>query len=309
VRARAVGLLAGYAADLLFGDPARFHPVAGFGRVAARVEAASYADSRLRGVAYTAALVGLGVTVGAGAQRTARHRPLLEATLVAAATWTVLGGRSLALEAAAVHRLLEAGDLAGARRRLTHLVGRDTSGLDESEISRAVVESVAENTADAVVAPLLWGALAGIPGLLAYRATNTLDAMVGYHSARYERFGWASARLDDLLNLPAARLTGLLGVVASTSTSAEAWRVWRRDAAGHPSPNAGIPEAVFAGSLGIGLGGRNRYADRSEERARLGDGRAPRSGDIARAADLARRVGHEAAAVCCVVALVRRGAP
>ncbi|HEX3931100.1 MAG TPA: cobalamin biosynthesis protein [Nocardioides sp.] len=308
MRARALGLLVGYVADLLLGDPARFHPVAGFGRVAARAETASYADSRLRGVAHTTALVGLGLAVGAGAQRTARHRPLLEATLVAATTWTVLGGRSLAREAAAVHELLGADDLPGARSRLTHLVGRDTSGLDESEVSRAVVESVAENTADAVVAPLIWGATAGIPGLLAYRAANTLDAMVGHHSARYERFGWASARLDDLLNLPAARLTGLLGVVASPGRRAEARQVWRRDAAGHPSPNAGIPEAVFAGSLGIRLGGRNRYADRPEERARLGDGRAPGSGDIARAAALARRVGHEAAVVCCVAALVRRGA-
>jgi adenosylcobinamide-phosphate synthase len=166
----------------------------------------------------------------------------------------VLGGRSLEREALAVHRHVAEPDLAAARQRLTHLVGRDTAELPESEIARAVVESVAENTSDAVVAPLVWGALAGVPGLLAYRAANTLDAMTGHHSARYERFGWAAARLDDVLNLPGSRLAGLLTAACAPATAHDTLAAWRRDARRHPSPNAGVVEAAFAGALGIRLG-------------------------------------------------------
>ena len=154
-------------------------------------------------------------------------------------------------------------------------MGRDTSALEESEVARAVVESVGENTSDAVVAPLVWGAVAGIPGLLAYRAANTLDAMVGHHNDRYERFGEPAARLDDLVNLPGSRLAGAATLLASPRTARAAARAWRRDAAAHPSPNAGVVEATFAGALGIRLGGTNRYYDnRVEHRAVMGDGRA-----------------------------------
>lgn len=280
----ASGLLLGYAADRLLGDPARFHPVAGFGRAARAVERVLYADSRTRGAAHLTVLLGGTVAVGLAGSR------LPGAT--ALATWTVLGGRSLEHEALAVHALLAAGDLPGARRRLTHLVGRDTSTLSEAEVARAVVESVAENTSDAVVAPLVWGALLGVPGLLGYRAVNTLDAMVGHRSARYERYGWASARLDDVLNLPGSRLAGSLVLLGSRSRARDAWRVWRRDAAAHPSPNAGVVEAAFAGSLGIRLGGTNTYpGGRVEHRAVLGDGRPAEPRDIPRATALARRVG------------------
>ena len=140
-------------------------------------------------------------------------RPSGEAIFMAYNRWSwvnalaLVGGTSLGREARTVHALLAAGDLPGARQRLTHLVGRDTSALDAAEVSRAVVESVAENTSDAVVAPLVWGALLGVPGLLGYRVVNTLDAMVGHRGERYGRFGWASARFDDLLNLPGARLS------------------------------------------------------------------------------------------------------
>lgn len=307
---RALGLALGYAADRALGDPRRFHPVAGFGQAAARAERAWYADSRARGVLHAAALVGASAMLGALLERS-RDRSAVHVALVAASTWSVLGGRSLEREARAVQGLLDAGDLPGARTRLRHLVGRDPTSLDEGEVARAVVESVAENTADAVVAPLLWGAVAGLPGLLGYRATNTLDAMVGHHCERYERFGWASARLDDLVNLPASRLTGLLTLAVSPATAAEAWRAWRRDASGHPSPNAGVPEAAFAGSLGIRLGGRNRYGhhleQRVEQRARLGDGRPAEAHDIARATELAKRVSL--AAVALSVSMARPGRP
>jgi adenosylcobinamide-phosphate synthase len=306
---RALGLLLGFAADRVFGDPQRLHPVAGFGRAATWLERRWYADSRGRGSLFTLVLVGGAVALGSLGERATRGRPVVRVALVATCTWAVLGSRSLDREAHRVRRLGADGDLPGARRQLTHLVGRDTSGLDEAEVARAVVESVAENTADAVVAPLLWGAVAGVPGLLGYRAANTLDAMVGHHSDRYERFGWASARLDDLVNLPASRLTGLLGLAAAPGRARGSWWVWRRDARSHPSPNAGIPEAVFAGALGVRLGGTNRYGDQVEQRARLGDGGPPGPDDIARAVRVARRVDLGAVALCaasCAVA-ARRG--
>ncbi|MCR4515053.1 cobalamin biosynthesis protein, partial [Aeromicrobium sp. 50.2.37] len=171
-----------------------------------------------------------------------RRGPVAEAVLTAACTWAVLGGRSLEREALAVHALLDADDLAGARRRVTHLVGRDPSTLDVEGVARATVESVAENTSDAVVAPLVAGAVAGVPGLLAYRAANTLDAMVGHRTPRLERFGWAAARLDDGLNLVPARLSATLAVVTAPlvdGSPGTAVRAWRRDARHHPSPNAG----------------------------------------------------------------------
>lgn len=304
--ARAVGLVAGVALDRVLGDPRRGHPVAAFGTVAAALERRLYAGSRARGVAHTAVLVGGAAAVGLALERAART-PLATAAVTAAATWAVLGGRTLEREAHAVHDLLGAGDLPGARRRLTHLVGRDTAALDASEVTRAVVESVAENTSDAVVAPLVWGAVAGVPGLLAYRAANTLDAMVGHRSTRYVRFGWAAARLDDLLNLPGSRLTALLVLAAAPGRAGAACRAWRRDAAAHPSPNAGVVEAAVAGSLGIRLGGTNHYpGGRVEHRALLGDGRPPRPEDIPRATGLARRV---AAGACVATATLAALAP
>jgi adenosylcobinamide-phosphate synthase len=292
---RELGLLLGYIADRTVPDPARHHPVAGFGTLATALERRIYAPTRARGAAYTATLVGGAAVIGLLLER--RHRLL--ATVLA--TWTVLGGASLEREALAVSRLLAEDRLAEARIRLTHLVGRDTSALDEAEVARAVVESVAENTSDAVVAPLVLGALCGVPGLLGYRAANTLDAMVGHRSERYREFGWASARLDDLLNLPGARLSALLATVLGPSPRG-ALAAWVRDASAHPSPNAGPVEAAFAGALGIRLGGSNRYGEVVEHRAVLGSGRPVEPGDIQRAVDLARRV--DVAAVVLVSALV-----
>lgn len=310
--ARAVGIGLGYAADVAFGDPRRGHPVAGFGRAARALERRWWADSKARGTAYAGVLVGSVATAGLLAERTARrHRhpvvaAALEAALVAAATWTTLGGRSLVAEGEAMSGLLRRQDLPGARTRLSHLCSRDATDLDPVDLARATVESLAENTSDAVVAPLFWGVVAGAPGLLGYRAANTLDAMVGYRNRRYARFGWAAARLDDVLNLLPARATAVLTAAAAPSVGGDPARarlVWRRDAHHHPSPNAGPVEASFAGALGVRLGGHNTYGGTVEDRSVLDGGRAVRVDDVARAARLSRVVGA-AALACGLLALL-----
>ncbi|MEU4640880.1 cobalamin biosynthesis protein [Micromonospora sp. NPDC023814] len=292
--ATAAGLVAGYALDALLGDPRRYHPVAGFGRAAGALERRIYRPDRGAGTTFAALAVGAPVLLGVAATVATRHRPVARAALVAAGTWTVLGGRTLRHEATVMGRALRDGDLPAARQRLGHLCGRDPSALDEPELARATVESVAENTSDAVVAPLLWGAVAGLPGLLGYRAANTLDAMVGHRSPRYARFGTPAARLDDLLNLVPARLTGLLTIAVAPTADGDrerAWRVWRRDRDDHPSPNAGQCEAAMAGALGVRLGGRNVYFGRSEVRPFLGDGPRPEARHLKRAARISGAVG------------------
>ena len=309
--ADAVGLLVGYGLDAAFGDPRRFHPVAGFGTAAAALERRLYAPKRRAGAVFAAVAVGAPVLAGAAAAALTRRQPVARATLVAAATWTVLGGRTLRRESAVMAGHLDNADLSAARGRLSHLCGRDPSALDEQELARATVESVAENTSDAVVAPLLWGGLAGLPGLLGYRAANTLDAMVGHRSARYARFGTASARLDDALNLVPARLTGLLTIGAAPVAGGnprETLRVWRRDRNDHPSPNAGQCESAMAGALGVRLGGRNVYYGRSETRPFLGDGPRPSAGDLRAAARISGAVGAAAAMIAAGVALGRGAA-
>lgn len=308
---RAVGLAVGFAADRALGDPARWHPVAGFGSLAGALERRAWADARPRGAAYAVVLVGATTGAGVAVERATRERPVAHALATAVATWVVLGGTSLGREAGAVDDLLRAGRLDDARQRLTHLVGRDTRVLDADGVARAAVESVAENTSDAVVAPLVYAAAAGIPGLLVYRAINTLDAMVGYRSERYLRFGWAAARLDDLANLVPARLTCALAAVlaptAAGSTRAAA-RAWRQDGAGHESPNAGPVKAAFAGALGVRLGGPVRYPHGLVERPWIGGGRDPEVADVRRAVRLSRAVGLVglAFAVAARVAVPRR---
>jgi adenosylcobinamide-phosphate synthase len=325
---QAAGLIGGVLADALLGDPRRGHPVAAFGRIMTAVERAIYADGRLCGAAFTASGVALAVVpalaagpvlnavpasacrmrdagLGRGAVSVLtgsrpRRRPAGAAVtaattgaVTAAATWAVTGARSLCAEAVRIGRALESGDLDRARELLPNLCGRDPAYLDEPGICRAVVESVAENTSDAIVAPLLWGALAGPAGLTGYRAVNTMDAMVGHHSPRYERFGWASARLDDVANWGPARLTALLAAACAPVVGgrpAPTWRIALEYGSHHPSPNAGWCEAAFAGALDIRLGGPLSYAGRSEHRPFLGTGRLPESTDIARAVRLCRAV-------------------
>ncbi|MCZ2829994.1 cobalamin biosynthesis protein [Modestobacter sp. VKM Ac-2986] len=307
-RATAAGLALGAAADLLVADPRRGHPVAGFGQAAAALERRMWRDSRAAGVAYAGFCVGAAVGVGTATSRLTAQHPVARTAATALATWAVLGGTSLGRAADTMERHLAAGDLPAARAHLSTLAGRDPSGLGEPELVRATVESVAENTSDAAVAPLFWGAVAGLPGLLGYRAANTLDAMVGYRSARYARFGWAAARFDDVVNWVPARLTAVLTVLTAPlagGSPSGAWRVWRRDGAAHPSPNAGRCEASLAGALDLRLGGRNVYGARVEERPVLGDGRPPARTDVARAVRLSRAVWVAAAALAAASRLRR----
>ncbi|MDX6257828.1 MAG: adenosylcobinamide-phosphate synthase [Frankiales bacterium] len=306
--ASAAGVAAGLVMDAAIGDPRRGHPVAAFGVAASRLEGWTWHDSRAAGAAYTGLCVGAPVLAGVWLSRAASSRPVLRSGLLAVATWSVVGGTTLGREARGIGAALRTGDLAAARRRLPALVGRDPSSLSSGEIARAVVESVAENTSDAVVAPLLWGAVAGLPGLLGYRAVNTLDAMVGHRSPRYLHFGWASARLDDVANWAPARLTGWLAVALAPAVGGSrsaASAVLRRDGARHPSPNSGRCEAAFAGALGVTLGGRNDYAGRVEERPLLGTGGPVDVEDVERAVRLSALVSRTAGALVVVAMMLR----
>ncbi|MGY4975615.1 cobalamin biosynthesis protein [Streptomyces sp. 900105755] len=304
-RVFAYGAAAGLLGDLLLGDPRRGHPVAVFGRAAGAVERVLWRDHRGWGALHTAVCAGGAVALGATAQRVVRPSAVASVALTAAATWAVVGGTSLSREARTIGRALQTGDVEAARARLPHLCGRDPQALDADGIARAVVESVAENTSDAVVGALVWGAVGGVPGLLGFRAVNTLDAMVGHRSARYRRYGWASARLDDVAGWPGARLTAVLAAVAGSDAKG-AVRAWRADAAKHPSPNAGPVEASFAGALGVRLGGTLSYGGRVEHRPVLnGEGRAVQVADIGRAVRLSRRVGWLALGVSAAGALLR----
>ena len=180
--------------------------------------------------------------MGAGLTRLTRNHPIAYTVLSASATWAVLGGRSLEREAETVGRQLDADDLPAAREQITHLVGRDPTDLDTGELARACVESVAENTSDAVVAPLFWGAVGGLPGLLGYRAANTLDAIVGHRSPRYLRFGWAAAKLDDILNWVPARLSAALTLMLGRRSP--------RRRTGSPARRRGASEPQCRGGRG-----------------------------------------------------------
>jgi adenosylcobinamide-phosphate synthase len=294
-------LLTGYAADLALGDPHRLHPVAGFGQAAASAERLAYGPSRQRGALLTAALVG---GAALAAELLARSRPPGRELALVAITWAALGGRSLRTEAGRVAELVRQGDIEEARRALRSLCGRNAEQLDGTAILRGVIESVAENTSDAVVGALLWGAIAGPAGVAGYRAANTLDAMFGHRNDHYADFGFAAARLDDALNWPAARLTAALACAAAPLVGGnplEAMQAVRRDASAHPSPNAGVVEAAFAGALGLELGGPLLYGTRLEDRPRLGDGRAPVADDVRRANRLSLVVGTLAAILCARV--------
>ncbi|MDC0771778.1 cobalamin biosynthesis protein [Streptomyces sp. HD] len=306
-RVFAYGAAAGLLGDLLLGDPRRGHPVAAFGRAAGAVERVLWRDDRARGAVHTVVCAGGAVAVGALAACAVRTSPATSVALTAAATWAVVGGTSLAREAREIGRALEAGDVDGARARLPHLCGRDPQALDADGIARAVVESVAENTSDAVVGALVWGAVGGVPGLLGFRAVNTLDAMVGHKSPKYLRYGWASARLDDVAGWPGARLTAVLAAVAG-GDSRGAVRAWRDDAGKHPSPNAGPVEASFAGALGVRLGGTLSYGGRVEQRPVLNaSGRTVGTPDIERAVRLSKRVGWLALGVCVAARRITKG--
>jgi adenosylcobinamide-phosphate synthase len=297
--ATGAGAAAGWVLDAVAGEPPTpVHPVAWFGTAMAGLEARCYRDDRRVGAAMTVVGVGGAALVGG-----AMARLLGPFGATAVATGVSVAGRMLDREASRIVDAVEGGDLEEARRRLPALVGRDPSGLDEGEVLRAVVESVAENTVDAVVAPLLWGAVGGAPAVLAHRAANTLDAMVGHRSERYERFGWASARLDDVLNWAPARLAAVAVVAVAPSRAGHVWAVVRRDAHRHPSPNGGVVEAAVAAAVGVRLGGANRYGPTVEDRGVLGVGELPTVADARRALSLCRRAGGLVAGAAAVVAI------
>lgn len=299
-RAQALALAAGTAGDLAFGDPHRGHPVALFGSAVAASQRRLYRPRRAAGVRFAALWITVGAAAGAVAGRAGPAG-------TAAAAFTALGGTTLCRVGGSIADALDARDIEAARALLPSLVGRDPSLLDEAGICRAAVESIAENTSDATVAPLVFGAVAGPAGLLGYRAVNTLDAMIGYRNERYREFGWAAARTDDLANLVPARLTAVLAGVLS-GHPVRAARAVRSDAARHPSPNAGVVEAAFAGALDISLGGRTVYAHGAEDRPLLGDGPAPLAADLRAAVRLSRRV-QLASAVLAVAWRGRRLRP
>lgn len=274
---RALGTAVGLAASRALPPlPDDRHPVAAFGRLMTEVERRWWRDSRWAGAAHAA----LGTAVGALAGRAVGGTHT--AVAVSAA------GRQLRDVAAGVAAQLRVGDLDAARATLPALVGRDPTALDAAGVAAATIESVAENTVDAVVAPAWWALVAGGPGAGAHRAVNTMDAMVGRRDVRHGRYGWASARLDDVMALVPARLFALsLVAVADRHRRRRVLETVRRDASAHPSPNAGVAEAAMAGALGCRLGGPIRYAGVAEDRPVLGEGPRPGPDDVDAAVVLA----------------------
>lgn len=271
----------------------------------------SFATRRLRGtifiVALTAAMIAIGLVLEG-----VLHRLLPEpyATLaLGAIASTLIAQRSLGSHVAAVAQALDRDGLTGAREAVAMIVGRDPERLDRAGISRAAIESLAENFSDGIVAPLLWLVVAGLPGILVYKAVNTCDSMIGHLSERHRAFGWASARLDDLINLPASRLAALWLILASAilpdGAPGAAWRAVRRDAAKHRSPNAGWPEAVMAGALGLRLAGPRVYHGERVEDSWMGEGSAEAdAADIRRALRLYRMACVLQAGVVAALAFI-----
>jgi adenosylcobinamide-phosphate synthase len=273
--------LAAVILDRLLGEPGRWHPLVGFGRLAALIEKRLNRKSRPLGV--LAWVLAVGPWVGL-AFWLRQYAPFAVDT---ALLYFALGARSLAEHAEAVEKPLLAGDLPEARRRVGWMVSRDTASLDEAGVAKAGVESILENGNDAVFGALFWFALLGGPGALLFRLANTLDAMWGYKTERLLKFGWAAARIDDLLNWAAARLTAC--TYALFGRTSRALACWKAQAPGWESPNAGPVMAAGAGSLGVALGGAAIYHGREEIRPPLGEGSEPRAADIGRAVALVRR--------------------
>ncbi len=266
--------------DRLLGEPARFHPLVGFGNLARSVERHLHGDSRPRGVVAVLLLL---TPFTAAAALLETKVPMASAAMV----WLAIGWRSLDEHARRVADALLGGDLPAARQRVAMLVSRDTSSLSPPAVAGATVESVLENGNDALFGALFWFVVAGAPGVVLYRLANTLDAMWGYRNDRYRQFGWAAARLDDLLNILPARLTALGYTLCGRSDAALA--CWRRQGRRWKSPNAGPVMAAGAGALDIRLGGPATYHGRRERRPLLGLGRRAKSGDIGRARRLVAR--------------------
>jgi adenosylcobinamide-phosphate synthase len=281
-------MLAAVLIDAWLGEPTRAHPLVGFGRLARWLEARLYADRRGSGIyAWVIAvtpLVILACCAEAWLGRLSTGAAFLFNVLL---LYAVIGLRSLGDHATPVASALRDGDLAQARQAVGRMVSRDTPVLDEQQVAAAATESVLENGNDAVFGALFWFAVLGVPGALLYRLANTLDAMWGYRTARYENFGWAAARIDDVLNYVPARLTALSYMLLGQTT--RAWRCWRTQARQWDSPNAGPVMASGAGALGVRLGGVAAYDGVWESRPDLGEGELPDADTIDRSLALVRR--------------------
>lgn len=291
--------------EAAFGYPERFyaaigHPVTWIGRLIGwldRVlnqETASFVRRKAMGVLALALLLAIIIALSALIQRLCLSFGFLGLIPLALIASTLIAQRSLYEHVARVAEGLERDGLEGGRLAVAMIVGRNPQTLDEAGVSRAAIESLAENFSDGIVAPAFWLGVGGLPGIAAYKTINTADSMIGHRTSRHLAFGWAAARLDDLVNLPASRLTALL-LVASvaldrSADAASAWRAIRRDAGKHGSPNAGWPEAAMAGALGLRLAGPRVYGETRVEDHWMGDGRAEAdAADIRRALTLYRR--------------------
>jgi adenosylcobinamide-phosphate synthase len=305
--------------EALVGYPDRLvraigHPVTWMGRLLGALEfslnnpQANNARRHMAGAAAVLILVGVSATIAYVAQRDLLLLPL-GIVWVALVASTLIAQRSLYQHVARVAAALERDGHAAGRAAVGQIVGRDPDALDEAGVARAAIESLAENFSDGVVAPVVWMALLGLPGATAYKAINTADSMIGHRTARHEAFGFAAARLDDLVNLPASRLSAGLVVAAAAlfdrAAAAEAWRVVVRDARHHRSPNAGYPEAAFAGALGLALAGPRVYGGVEVNDAVMGDGRrGATAADIRAALALYRRADALLIALVGILALL-----
>jgi adenosylcobinamide-phosphate synthase len=305
--------------ELLVGYPdwlvrAIGHPATWTGRLIGALDAAwnrpgaDPATRRALGVLCVLVLI-----LVAGAASWALQRGLLAlpfgVVALAVLASSLLAQRSLYAHVARVADALERDGLAAGRAAVAQIVGRDTAALDQAGVARAAIESLAENFSDGVVAPAFWMAIAGLPGAAVYKAINTADSMVGHRTARHAAFGWAAARLDDLVNLPASRVSALLLVAAAAledrAAAAAAWRAVRRDAHRHRSPNAGFPEAAMAGALGLALAGPRVYGGVTVEDALMGDGRREATAsDLRKALALYRRADGILIGMAGLVALL-----
>src|SRR6202166_1561029 len=286
--------------ELFGGYPERLlraigHPVAWIGSLIGALDRALNRDMATRRLAGIVAVASLSAIVGSIAfliQHELFRLPfgIFVTALVAS---TLIAQRSLHRHVADVAAALETKDIDASRAAVSHIVGRDTDALDDAGVSRAAIESLAENFSDGIVAPVLWMAIAGLPGAALYKAINTADSMIGHRTPRHEAFGWAAARLDDLVNLPASRLSALLLIAAaalrSDASAVEAWRTVWLDAPRHRSPNAGYPEAAMAGALNLSLAGPRVYGGVRIDNAAMGSGRwDATAADIRRALALYR---------------------
>ncbi|WP_027531219.1 adenosylcobinamide-phosphate synthase CbiB [Bradyrhizobium sp. WSM3983] len=304
------------AVDALLGWPSPLfarigHPVTWLGRLIAAIDTGWNRESdppalrRVAGVAGALLVIALAVALGWALQSLLQF--LLpwgwtQIVLVGILAWPLVALRSLHDHVAAVANPLLGGDIAAAREAVSRIVGRDPAALDEAGIARAAIESLAENASDGIVAPLLWGALFGLPGILGYKAINTLDSMIGHRSERHEAFGWAAARIDDVANFIPARLTGFLFVLLAPRRS-EALSCMTRDARRHRSPNAGWPEAAMAGALGVRLSGPRIYHGSITDEPWLNEGaRDPLAADIVEGLTVYRRAMLLLAGVLAILA-------